>query len=101
MSKVQTIQFHPNLSCEDFIRGWRPSGDEAQLVNGPFSMVKAAKLGRRKHVVVIEEITEAIAQILAKCGVTSRQGAWQALGCFRLQDDERVYIPDNFTSSER
>ena len=26
-SKVRAVQFHPNLSYEDFIRGWRPMGD--------------------------------------------------------------------------
>ena len=25
--RVRPLQFHPNLSCEDFVRGWRPSGD--------------------------------------------------------------------------
>ena len=26
-SKIRAVQFHPNLSYEDFVRGWRPSGD--------------------------------------------------------------------------
>ena len=26
-SRVRPMQFHPNLSYEDFVRGWRPSGD--------------------------------------------------------------------------
>src|SRR5262249_30883774 len=26
-SKLRAVQFHPNLSYEDFVRGWRPTGD--------------------------------------------------------------------------
>ena len=43
--KVQAVQFHPNLSYEDFVRGWRPSGDgRLDLVDGPFlEMIEAAR----------------------------------------------------------
>ena len=35
--KIRPVQFHPNLSYEDFVRGWRPSGDgKLDLVDGPF-----------------------------------------------------------------
>ena len=57
--KVRLMQFHPNLSYEDFIRGWRPAGDgRLTLVDGPFvEMIKlAAKAPNFRHVVVIEEI---------------------------------------------
>ena len=34
--KVRQVQFHPNLSYEDFVRGWRPRGDGTLgLVDGP------------------------------------------------------------------
>ena len=58
-SKVRAFQFHPNLSYEDFVRGWRPTGEgKLSLVDGPFmEMVKAAlKEPTVRHVVVIEEI---------------------------------------------
>ena len=58
-SKVRAVQFHPNLSYEDFIRGWRPVGDgKLTLVDGPFveMMKAAAKDPTSRHVVVIEEI---------------------------------------------
>ena len=38
-SRVRPLQFHPNLSYEDFVRGWRPSGGtngRLDLVDGPF-----------------------------------------------------------------
>ena len=39
VNRVRAVQFHPNLSYEDFVRGWRPSGvagGQLQLVDGPF-----------------------------------------------------------------
>lgn len=58
-SKVLTVQFHPNLSYEDFIRGWRPGGEgRLQLMDGPF--IELAETARKdpgnSYVMVIEEI---------------------------------------------
>lgn len=58
-SKVLTVQFHPNLSYEDFIRGWRPSGEgRLQLMDGPF--IELAEMARKdpdnSYVMVVEEI---------------------------------------------
>ena len=60
-SKVRPFQFHPNLSYEDFVRGWRPQGDgRLELVDGPF--LQLANDAREdddpdsKYVIVIEEI---------------------------------------------
>jgi len=57
-SKVRVVQFHPNLSYEDFVRGWRPTGDgKLSLVDGVFmEVIKAASKNSSPHVVVIEEI---------------------------------------------
>jgi len=36
--QLRSVQFHPNLSYEDFVRGWRPSGNGGlvlQLPTGP------------------------------------------------------------------
>ena len=36
-TKVRSFQFHPSLSYEDFIRGYRPSENEKlSLIDGPF-----------------------------------------------------------------
>ena len=43
--KIRPVQFHPNLSYEDFVRGWRPSGEgKLDLIDGPFlQMINTAK----------------------------------------------------------
>ena len=58
-SKLRALQFHTNLSYEDFVRGWRPCGEgKLSLIDGPFmEMVQAAsKEPSAKYVIVIEEI---------------------------------------------
>jgi 5-methylcytosine-specific restriction protein B len=51
-SKVRAVQFHPNLSYEDFVRGWRPTGEgKLTLADGVFmEAIKAAKKGARSQV---------------------------------------------------
>ena len=58
-SRVRQLQFHPNLSYEDFVRGWRPQGDgKLGLVDGPFlELSEVARQDERNvYVIVIEEI---------------------------------------------
>ena len=57
--QLRSVQFHPNLSYEDFVRGWRPSSNGGlTLHEGIFmQMVKAAlENPGQTHVLVIEEI---------------------------------------------
>ena len=57
--KVRQVQFHPNLSYEDFVRGFRPQSDgKLGLVDGPF--LELSEVARQDssgtYVMVIEEI---------------------------------------------
>jgi len=57
--QLRSVQFHPNLSYEDFVRGWRPTANGGlALHEGVFmQMVKGAlEHPRQTHVLVIEEI---------------------------------------------
>ena len=57
--KVRTVQFHPNLSHEDFVRGWRPAGDgRLELPDGVFmeAIRRASENPAARLLVVIEEI---------------------------------------------
>ena len=102
-SKVKAIQFHPNLSYEDFVRGLRPSQDgRFENVDGPFlEMVDRALEDRSSnHVVVIEEINRGNpAQILGEMLTlleADRRSPTEALELSRRKwEDERVFIPPN------
>ena len=56
--RITAVQFHPTLSYEDFVLGWRPSAKGLKLTPGVFLRVIKAALGDRKtpYVLVIEEI---------------------------------------------
>ena len=102
-SKVRAVQFHPNLSYEDFIRGWRPVGDgKLTLVDGPFmEMMKAASQDpTSRHVVVIEEINrgnpaQIFGEMLTLLDVDKRTPNEALELSYKRSDDERLFIPDN------
>lgn len=104
-SKVRALQFHPNLSYEDFVRGWRPTGEgKLSLADGVFmEAIKAAsKDPSSKFVVVIEEINRGNpAQIfgelltLLEAGKRTPNEALEL--CYPDADGKRrpVHIPEN------
>jgi 5-methylcytosine-specific restriction protein B len=104
-SKVRAVQFHPNLSYEDFVRGWRPTGEgKLSLADGVFmEAIKAASIDpSSKFVVVIEEINRGNpAQIfgelltLLEAGKRTPNEALEL--CYADADGKRrpVHIPEN------
>ena len=70
-NQITAVQFHPTMSYEDFVRGWRPSGKgELKLADGPLmqTLHRAKENPDEKFVLVIEEINRGNpAQILVKC----------------------------------
>ena len=104
-SKVRAVQFHPNLSYEDFVRGCRPTGEgKLSLADGVFmEAIKAAsKDPSSKFVVVIEEINRGNpAQIfgelltLLEAGKRTPNEALEL--CYPDADGKRrpVHIPEN------
>ena len=101
--RVRAVQFHPNLSYEDFIRGWRPSGDgKLTLVDGPFvEMIKlASKQPDSRYVMLIEEINRGNpAQIFGEMLTlleTDKRTQEDALELtYSHNEGESIFIPDN------
>lgn len=104
-SKVRAVQFHPNLSYEDFVRGWRPSGDgKLSLVDGVFiGIIKAALQNpESKFVVVIEEINrgnpaQIFGELLTLLEASKRTPGEALELCYPDSDGihRPVHIPDN------
>ena len=101
--KIRPVQFHPNLSYEDFVRGWRPAGDgKLDLVDGPFlQMINAAKDDpESNYVIVIEEINrgnppQIFGEMLTLLESDKRNEDEALELSYSKQEDERVYIPEN------
>ena len=101
--KVRSVQFHPNMSYEDFVRGYRPSGDgKLELVDGPFiEMIDvASKDQSSRHVIVIEEINrgnpvQIFGEMLTLLEADKRTPDEALELTYRKHDGERVHIPEN------
>lgn len=104
-SKIKAVQFHPNLSYEDFVRGFRPTAESTlELCNGPFmTMVEHAKSRpSEKYVLVIEEINrgnpaQIFGEMLTLLEVNKRTPDEALELCYRddTKPGEKVFVPDN------
>ncbi len=100
---VRSVQFHPNTSYEDFVRGWRPkSGGQLELMDG--ALLQHAERARNSpdvpHVLIIEEINrgnpaQAFGEMLTLIE-RSKRNPEDALGLsYPRFDGEDYYLPDN------
>ena len=106
--RVRPLQFHPNMSYEDFVRGWRPAGagddgvGRLELVDGPLPrmIADARQNPDAQYVMVIEEINRGNpAQIFGEMLTlleSDKRNPGEAMALAYPRDDaERVHIPPN------
>ena len=100
---LRSVQFHPSLSYEDFVRGWRPAGNgRLELSDGIFLDVVNAALARPDTplVLVIEEINrgnpaQIFGELLTLLEDSKRSPEEAVELAYRAREGERVHIPDN------
>ena len=104
-SKIRQMQFHPNLSYEDFVRGYRPQGDgngTLSLADGPF--LQLCDTARRdqagKYVMVIEEINRGnpasiFGELLTLLEADKRTPNDALALAYSRDEYERFHIPPN------
>ncbi len=103
--KIRSVQFHPSLSYEDFVRGWRPTGDgKLSLADGVFmELIQAAnKDPNSVFVLVIEEVNRGNpAQIFGELLTLLEAGKRTPTEAIELSYPDAnglrtpVYIPEN------
>ncbi len=100
---LSAMQFHTNLSYEDFVRGWRPiEGGKLELVDGPFLQMvdKANQNPDHSFVFVIEEINrgnpaQVFGELLTLLEADKRTPSEGLQITYRRNVDERFFIPPN------
>ena len=102
-ANIRAVQFHPSLSYEDFVRGWRPSGDgKLELVDGPFLEIAetAKRSPRETYVIVIEEINrgnpaQILGELLTLLEADKRTRESALALSYPRDGGERVFLPEN------
>lgn len=100
--QLRSVQFHPSLSYEDFVRGYRPSSKGLVITDGVFlQVVEAAKAKpNTPHVLIIEEINrgnpaQVFGEMLTLLENTKRSSDDAMELAYRRFPGERVHVPAN------
>ena len=103
--QIRSVQFHPNLSYEDFVRGWRPGSDEKlSLEEGIFMEMVNQSINNpdEKYVLVIEEINrgnpaQIFGELLTLIENSKRDKAEAIQLCYPDSEgiNSPVFVPDN------
>ncbi|MFL9880583.1 AAA family ATPase [Herbaspirillum rhizosphaerae] len=101
--QLRVVQFHPALSYEDFVRGYRPGGDgRLTLIDGIFLQVVEAARAQPdlEHVLIIEEINrgnpaQVLGEMLTLIESSKRSRAEAMELTYSKTRGEKVYVPEN------
>lgn len=98
--RIQAVQFHANVTYEDFVRGWRPNAQGTlSLCDGPFmqAVSRANENPNLPYVFVIEEINRGHpAQIFGELLTLLEADKRNSSYALRLtHGEDTVYLPEN------
>ncbi|MCT1862700.1 MULTISPECIES: AAA family ATPase [Dietzia] len=102
-SRTTVLQFHPSMSYEDFVRGYRPTVKGGlELADGPFleMCTTAQDNPDHKYVMVIEEINrgnpaQIFGELLTLLETDKRTSEYAMRLSYPRAEDERFFVPPN------
>ncbi|MBB2988519.1 AAA family ATPase [Terracoccus luteus] len=102
-NRVHVLQFHPSLTYEDFVRGWRPSSNSGLLLaDGPFldMCARARKDPEHPYVLVIEEVNrgnpaQVFGELLTLIEADKRTPEQAMSLAYPRPDEEPFFVPKN------
>ena len=101
-SRVRTVQFHQSYSHEDFVQGYRPSGDGLALQQGVFLEFceKALADPNELYVFTIDEInrgnlSKIFGELMLLIEPDKRSPEWATKLAYAPAAEERFYVPPN------
>jgi 5-methylcytosine-specific restriction enzyme B len=100
--RVGMVQFHQTYAYEDFVQGYRPSGNGFQLRDGIFHQfcAKARQDLSRDYVFIIDEInrgnlSKVFGELMLLIEADKRGEDWEIPLAYSNGPDERFSIPEN------
>jgi MoxR-like ATPase len=101
-SRVRTVQFHQSYSYEDFVQGYRPSGNGLSLQQGVFLEFceKALTDPNEIYVFTIDEInrgnlSKILGELMLLIEPDKRSPEWATKLAYAPAAEERFYVPSN------
>ncbi len=99
---IRAVQFHPNTSYEDFVRGWRPNS-EGRLTLSDGALLQHAERARNSeipHVLIIEEINrgnpaQAFGEMLTLIEKSKRNERDRLALSYPAYPGEEYFLPPN------
>lgn len=101
-SRLGMVQFHQSYAYEDFIQGYRPTGDGFRLKNGVFYKfcTDARNDPASTYVFIVDEInrgnlSKVFGELMMLIESDKRGEEWAIPLAYALSTDEKFYIPEN------
>jgi hypothetical protein len=100
---IRAVQFHPNTSYEDFVRGWRPNS-QGQLTLSDGALLQHAERARTNpdipHILIIEEINrgnpaQAFGEMLTLIEKSKRNQRDRLTLSYPAHAGEEYFLPPN------